>query len=139
MGLNGLWIIIFSFGNKISMIFSVIIIFTLLASILLLHAKIHKHLLENKLNIIEFICMRIGISIYGGWVTGASIVNVSSMLVSWKVSDINSIAWTEAGWCCLMLSIALVVYTTFTIRKLDPIFGAVLIWVGVAIIKARPN
>jgi hypothetical protein len=139
MGLNGLWICVFSFGNKVSMIFSVLIIFSLLVTILILHKKIHSNLLENKLNTIEIICMRIGVSLYGGWVTGASIVNVSAMLVSFDVTDANSIAWSESGWCCLMLSIALVIYTAFVIRKLDPVYGAVLIWVSVAIIKARPN
>jgi len=82
--------------------------------------------------------MRIGFSIYGGWVNSATIVNVASCLVSWGVKD-GSMAWTEEGFTCLMLCIALLIYVAFMIKNEDPVFGLIFIWVCVAIINARPE
>ena len=50
---------------------------------------------RNKLNTWEIIFLRIGVAIYTGWVTAATILNVSFVLQAFGMSDPNA-GFTEA-------------------------------------------
>ena len=91
---------------------------------------------RNKLNIWEIISLRIGISIYTGWVTVATILNVSFFLKSLGFKDPNA-GFTENQWCPIILWIALVIYWTVTWLERNPAYGIVFLWAVIAI-RANP-
>ena len=55
--------------------------------------------------VLEFIAIDVAFSTYLGWVTVASLVNVSIALTS---SGWDGAPWTQTGWACVMLTTAAV-------------------------------
>lgn len=93
--------------------------------------------LTNKLNIVEIISFRVGISIYGGWVTAATIVSAATMFKSlgWSSSD----GYDEVSPSIAAAYIALVFYSVITIINRDPVFGALWLWAGSAVRSKSVN
>jgi len=90
---------------------------------------------RNLLSVTEIIGLRIGFSIYGGWLTAATILNFSIVLKDLGVSDQNeNMFLTEEYWTGLMLWVAFVVYMAATLIERNPLFGAVYLWVLVGLI-----
>lgn len=78
----------------------------------------------------EKLFSQIPVSIYLGWISVASIVNVASALFAsgWNGWGISSVIWTV-----IMLAIAAAITTTITMRYQDAAFGFVIVWALVAI------
>lgn len=90
---------------------------------------------RNLLSVTEIIGLRIAFSIYGGWLTAATILNFSIILKDLGVSDESEdMALSEEYWTGLMLWVAFVVYIAATLIERNPLFGAVYIWVLVGLI-----
>jgi len=89
---------------------------------------------DSTLNIYEWISMRLGFSIYSGWLTAATILNIAILLKrTGKIDESN-----VETWCNIFLIIAYVCYTAFTFLYKDLVYGAVLIWVLIGI-KTNPD
>ena len=87
---------------------------------------------EYKVNIVEFIALRIGFSLYTGWVTAATILNVSFFLNSVGMKNPNA-GFDETTWVVIIFYIALVIYILASFVERNPLYGAVYIWVLFAI------
>ena len=87
---------------------------------------------RSKVNTIEWISLRCGFTIYAGWVTAATILNVTYMLKSFGVADPN-IPIDEETTAVIILWIALVIYNVATYLERNPLFGGIFIWVIFAI------
>jgi benzodiazapine receptor len=85
-----------------------------------------------KLNVVEFISLRMGFSIYTGWVTAATILNATFFLKSVGVKGASA-GFSESTWTCIILYVALIVYVLASFMERNPLYGAVYIWVVVAI------
>jgi len=88
----------------------------------------------TKVTITEFIGLRCGFSIYAGWLTAATILNFSIILKDIGLSDSNNIYPSEEEWTKIMMMVALVVYVLVSVSERNPLFGAVYLWVLVALI-----
>lgn len=86
--------------------------------------------LRNKLNLIELISIRICFSIYSGWVTAATILNLSIYLKSVGLND-NIVS--EEIMSILVVWIAFFVYNFIAFKEKNPLFGLIFNWVTVAI------
>jgi len=131
---NALWIIIFVQNEVWSMIVCLVLIVSLLTSNLFVLTKLEPE--RKNLNWIEFIGFWVGYSIYTGWVSVATILNVSLVLarLGWKDGD-SRMVWTEEGWTILILWVAVGIYVTYVTRWRNPVFGFVLAWASSAIMK----
>lgn len=73
-----------------------------------------------------------GFSIYSGWVTAATILNVSILLKSLGMKD-PDLAYSEESISVVILCVAEVIYLITTAVENNPLFGLVYIWVLLAI------
>jgi len=94
--------------------------------------------LRRSLNFYEFLGIRIGFSIYSGWVTAATILNVAIFLKSVGVRD-PDIGYSEESISVVILCVAELIYLVTTISENNPVYGLVYIWVLVAIKANRPD
>jgi len=111
---------------------SVILIFTLLGSLVMLTLRLSQ--LDYSRSLVSRIFVRNAIMIYCGWVIAASVVNVSAALVAdtWDGAFLSMEAWG-----ILMISTATLIYL-FMLKRVEAIPSAgVGIWALIAITVAR--
>jgi hypothetical protein len=134
---NALWLITFTINTEAALWLSTILIFMLLGSIITLYQRsklwqrVEVHSSTSR-RWLDFILIDLAFSLYGGWVTVASIVNVSAALYKsgWDGGAISPEVWSP-----LMLFIALIVNSLMVYNKQDAAWPAVLVWAAVAISK----
>jgi hypothetical protein len=84
----------------------------------------------------EYVYVTIGWSLYAGWITAATFVNVTTAVVS---SGVDPAPLGEANWTIIVLLIALVIYLMVLITRNDYIFAGVGLWAIIGIIIERTN
>jgi hypothetical protein len=140
------WLFVLSCIFNISWIFvwqyqlisiSVVVIFLLLASLIVLYRRLGVGI--NKVKLSEKLAVQVPLSVYLGWITIASIANVSVALVS--------IGWSGFGiapeaWASFIVIIASLIGLLVVVRRKDTAYGLVFIWAftGIAMKQgADPN
>jgi len=125
--LNIVWLFIWQFEY---LIFSVVVIFLLLATLIATYLRlgIGKSVVSPR----EKIIFHVPFSVYLGWITIASIANVATALVS--------VNWDGFGispeiWATLIVVIALLITLLVVVTRKDLAYGLVVIWafVGIAV------
>lgn len=74
-------------------------------------------------NIAEFLFLRLGMSIYSGWVSAATILNVSFTLKEAGMRESNGV--DEQLWSVIVAWVALVIYNAAQFNEQNPVFGGV--------------
>lgn len=97
----------------------------LLVTLLVLLILITRTLLREQLTLREKIFVRLPFSVYFGWVTVATIANVTIWLVS--------IGWdgfgvAEPTWAVIILAVGAMIAVAVILRDRDPAYALVLIW-----------
>ena len=113
--LNGIWILVFT---QQLVLLSVIVIFALLITLIIMHMLISKtdyHWFD-----------RLPLSIYFAWVTLASIVNVFALTNSNNVEGF--LGMTELTWTIIMLAAAALIGVITAMYFKDWLYPLVLIW-----------
>jgi len=123
MILNAIWLPVFNGATTGYFIAGLFIIFGLLYTCLHLMLLVS----QNKLNLAEFIFLRVGISIYTGWVTAATILNAAFVLINTGMNVDKG--FNEEGWSKAILIVAFILYNIVMYLELNPLFGAVYVWV----------
>ena len=77
--------------------------------------------------------MRGGFSVYSGWVTAATILNVSFVLKSWGMEDPNIPYLDEEQLTTIVLWVAFLIYNLYSYVERNPLYGTIYIWVVLAI------
>lgn len=124
--LNGCWILAFTAQALLT---SVIIIFALLVTLILIYGRINDttHTFFEKLPF----------SIYIGWVSVASILNVFVWFVGMEQTVFLGL--NEVTWTFIMLAVATILAIVFSIRFKDFIYTLVFIWAYIGIYAETPN
>ena len=78
--------------------------------------------------------VRFPFSLYAGWLTVATIVNVAGVLA---VNGWDGFGVPYPVWGVVMLLVAAAIVLTTRLRWRDPVYGGVLVWACVGIIVAR--
>jgi hypothetical protein len=124
---NIIWLFLWQFEY---LVFSVIIMFLLLASLISIYLRLD--IGKSEVEIREKLTIHLPFSTYLGWITIASIANVSVTLVS--------LGWDGFGispetWATLIVIIALLITILVLIIRKDVAYGLVIIWafVGIAV------
>ncbi len=124
---NIVWLFLWQFEY---LVFSVILMFLLLASLILIYLRLNVG--KSKVGLREKLTIHLPFSIYLGWITIASIANVSVTLVSvnWDGFGIN-----PSVWATLIMIIALSIAILVVLTRKDIAYGFVIVWafVGIAV------
>ena len=127
--LNIVWIFLWQFEY---LIFSVFIMFMLLATLIAIYLRLD--IGKSSVELREKVAVHLPFSTYLGWITIASIANVATTLVS--------INWDGFGldpelWALLIIIIALLLSLTVVITRKDVAYGLVIIWAFIGISAAQ--
>jgi hypothetical protein len=124
---NIVWLFLWQFEY---LIYSVPIMFLLLASLILIYLRLD--IGKTKVRLREKLTIHLPFSTYLGWITIASIANVSVTLVSlnWDGLGIN-----PATWATLIVITALAIAILVLVTRKDIAYGLVIIWafIGIAV------
>ncbi len=115
---NTAWIFCWHFNLILSTV-------ALIVTILVLLIKIADHIREARLSGWSRLCIHVPFSIYFGWVTIATIANITVFLVSvnWDGFGISAATWTVA-----ILTVGAIIGALRTHRDKNVIYGAVFVW-----------
>jgi hypothetical protein len=126
---NGMWIVIFSTFTWWGFVLGLMDISFMLAT------NIYIMMISDRtsVTITELIGLRGGFTIYSGWVTAATIINVAFLLKSvFGFADPMTYV-SEEQIAIVILFVALAVYNLASYIELNPLYGSVFIWVLMAI------
>lgn len=117
------WQYIYLTNSNAGMIVSCLDIFIVLATAV--------HMLQLSLretnNWMEVLAIRTGFSIYSGWLTSATILNISFVLQAFGLKG-PDLAISEEAWGVAIVWIAFALYNLISYWEKDPVYGAVYIW-----------
>lgn len=84
--------------------------------------------------------MRIGFSLYAGWVSSATLLNFSYVLAALGMREPR---YNEEKWTIIILWVAFGIYNVASYLERNPLYGSVLIWTILAIrnnvMKMKPE
>ncbi len=115
--------------------FSVIVMFTLLATLIAIYLRLNIGRSDAPLT--EKLCVHLPFSVYLGWITIATIANVSAALVS--------VGWDGFGvspetWAIIVLAVALIITLAVIATRRDIAYSLVVVWAlaGIAVKQGAP-
>ena len=124
---NIIWLFLWQFEY---LIFSVVLMFLLLASLIAVYLRLK--IGKTTVTLREKLAIHMPFSVYLGWITIASIANVSVTLVSlnWDGFGLGAEAWAA-----LVLIVALIITLLVITTRKDVAYALVIIWalVGIAV------
>lgn len=127
--LNGGWILAWQYQY---ITLSVFVMLALLVNLILIHVAIRKN--TNHLNTVDKYITMPAFSIYLGWISVATIANITAWTVSldWGGWGISQIMWTN-----IMVVVATLLGTTIYAKYRDVFFNLVIIWALYGIMSKR--
>lgn len=125
---NAAWIFAWHYEN---LLLSVVLMILLLSSLLLMYVRID-HLAGHSFS--ENIAIRWPVSIYLGWISVATIANVSALLVSkgWSTPTVS-----ESIWTVIMIIVGTLLALLMLFLKKNYAFALVVVWAYFGIILKR--
>ena len=130
MFINVFWLFLFPLDSGFGFVAGLIDIVAMLVT----NVMIMEKSLKTSVNWIEWITLRGGYSIYSGWVTAATILNVVYMFKYFGLSDpIFGGAITEEQITVAILYVAFAIYTALSYIDRNPMYGTIFEWVIIAI------
>jgi len=127
---NSAWIFLWHFGF---FVWTLVVMVTLLISLIVIYLRLDIN--RARISRIERWCIDIPFSIYLGWITVATVANVTDVLsyVKWNGWGIN-----PEIWAVVMLVVATGIATMVSLTRWDIAYMLVLIWafIGIAVKQA---
>ncbi|MCM3005281.1 TspO/MBR family protein [Priestia koreensis] len=125
--LNALWVIVFGKGH---IVLSVFVIIALLLTLIVIYSIIQNSGVRK-------ILLRTPISIYLGWVSVATIVNIFTVLTYKNVESLLGL--DQLTWTLIMLVVGGLLAIYFTFKNKDIAYPLVVIWAYIAIIVEQKD
>ena len=127
--LNMSWLFLWHYGF---ITYSVILMFGLLASLIAIYVRLN--IGKAKAPFRERICVHLPFSVYMGWITVASITNVSVALtfVGWDGGGID-----PAIWAVLVIAVALLITLIAIAVRKDVAYSMVILWAMLGIMTKQ--
>jgi hypothetical protein len=118
--LNIVWLFLWQFEY---LVLSVIVMFLLLATLILIYLRLE--IGKSKVQLREKIAFHLPFSVYLGWITIASVANVAATLVSvnWDGFGIS-----QETWATIIVIVALLIAMLVVLTRKDIAYGLVVIW-----------
>ncbi len=126
---NIIWIFLWHYEQVVLSLLAMILLF---ASLLLIYLRLNIGI--EAVSIKEKLFIHVPISVYIGWITVATIANVTSVLVTigWDGFGISEELWT-----IIVLIVALIITILILIKRRDFAYCAVIIWALIGIYLKR--
>jgi len=123
--INIVWLFLWQFEY---LILSVVLIFLLLATLILIYLRLGVG--KSKVALREKLAVHLPFSVYLGWITVASIANVAATLVSlnWGGFGVSS-----ETWAAVVIAVALIITVLMLVTRKDVAYALVIIWALVGI------
>lgn len=124
---NILWIFLWHYEQILLSLIAMIILFT---SLLMIYIRLNIGI--EKISFKDKILIHMPISVYLGWITVATIANITAFLVTIKW---NGFEISEVLWMILLLIIISILTILVLIKRKDYAYSSVIIWalIGIAI------
>jgi len=127
---NALWLCLFGQNNAVAFGLALIDVIVMYVT----GMKILQISVAEKLNNWwEKVFFRGGFTIYVGWLTAASILNVCFLLKALGIDEKNTDVPNEILWSKIILVVALIIYNAYSFVARNPLFGLIYVWVLFAI------
>ncbi len=117
--LNVLWLLAWQYEV---LWLSVAIMLALLATLLMIHREVTT---PERLSLGETVAVKAPFGVYAGWITVATIANISTWLVSLQW---DGFGLSHGTWMVAVLIVGAVITMTTMIRRNDWFYGAVAVW-----------
>jgi hypothetical protein len=126
---NIIWIFLWHYEQVVLSLLAMILLFV---SLLLIYLRLNIGI--EKLSIKEKLLIHVPISVYIGWITVATIANVTSVLVTigWDGFGVSEEIWT-----IIVLIVATLITLLILIKRRDFAYSAVIIWALIGIYLKR--
>lgn len=121
--LNTIWILTWHYGI---IWLSVLIMIT----ILLLLISISNIIKDSTLDLKDKLLIKLPFSIYLGWITVATIANITAYLV---VIGFTGFGLSESLWAMVIILVGLLISSLYIIREIDMAYGLPIIWAYIGI------
>lgn len=125
---NVLWIFSWHYYYiGLSLLFMIVILLCLIIIV----EEINKNEFSLKFSFKDMFFIRLPFSVYFGWITIATIANVTTFLVSigWDGFGISEVAWT-----IIIITVGLLISIVTILKNKDIAYGLVIIWAYVGIL-----
>lgn len=128
---NSVWLLVWR-GEHIAL--SVPVMLVLLVTLIIIYTRLQERARGSSL--LEKLCVELPFSLYFGWITVATIVNVAVALVAagWEGGGIGA-----QTWAALLLLVALSIATVVNYNFAEPAYVLVFAWAFVAIAIAQKD
>ena len=126
--LNASWCLIFQLNTLAGFIISLIVCIGMLATAIYVLGVS----LEHRLSVSGIIGMRVGFSLYSGWLTVATTLNIAFVLKAGGLSQASA-GIDESWWACGTLIAVICVYWFVSFMQRNPAYACVLEWALFAI------
>jgi len=126
---NIIWIFLWHFEQILS---SLLVMLVLFVSLFVMYLRLN--IGKEKVSLKEKLFIHVPISVYIGWITVATIANVTAVLVTigW-----NGFGVSEEIWTMLVIIIAAIITILILITRKDFAYSAVIIWALIGIYVKR--
>lgn len=115
---NAVWIFLWHYQL---IAWSVLFMFIILYSLI----KISSLINQTQLNLKDRVYAKVPFGVYFGWITIASIANITTLLVSWGWKDF---IFTDQIWTIIILLVGAVIASMTTIKERNIAYGLVPVW-----------
>lgn len=125
---NAAWQLIYLTNSMAGMVISCLDVFVMLGTaIYMIWVSV-----RSTNNWLEAIVIRTGFSIYAGWLTAATILNVSFVLLGFGLKG-PGLFLSEETFGCIMIWVAFAIYNFTAYWDRNPVYGLVFLWANGAI------
>jgi len=128
---NILWIILWHYEH---VSFSLLAMLLLLASLLMIYLRLGIGL--SVVSLKEKLAVNTTFSIYLGWISVATIANVTAVLVK---ADVGELFLGQTTWTMLVIAVAVLLTILMLLRRKDVAYSLVIIWALLGIMIKRLN
>lgn len=126
---NIIWVFLWHYEYVMLSLFAMLILFF---SLLIIYQRLKIGLIDTNLK--EKIAVHTTISIYIGWITVATIANVTAVLVK---QNVGGLFLGEATWAIIIIAVATLITLLIILRRKDIAYSIVIIWALLGIIIKR--
>jgi len=126
---NIIWIFLWHYEQVVISLLPMVLLFF---SLLMIYLRLG--IVDNKASLKEKLAIQVPISVYIGWITVATIANVTGALVKLNVGDLFL---GESVWAMLVIAVATIITILVILRRKDIAYSFVVIWAFLGIVIKR--
>jgi len=140
----GGWFMLASIGNIIWIFlwqyeyvsFSILAMLLLLVSLLMIYLRLNIGL--SKVSLKEKLAVHVTISIYLGWISVATVANVTAVLVN---AGVGELFLGQVTWTIIVIAVVALITLLMLLRQKDIAYSLVIIWalLGIVIKRLSPD